>query len=88
MKRNTLMNTIINLAKFIMSEEEFSKFMVYLKMKLYARLRLFVEEILEDLETKFILYRDNTVLEAQIEKCKRLDVLVTDLYVDSLVTSP
>lgn len=85
-KKNNVINIIINLAKAIMSEADYNKFISYLKMKLYGRLRLFVEEVLEMLQAKAILYKNDPILEAQIIKCRRLDVLVTDLYVDKLVS--
>ena len=87
-KENNIMNLIINLAKFIFSEVEFNKFISYIKLKLFNSMRMFVEEKLEYLETKYILDRENAVIEAQIDKCRRLDAVVTDLYIDNLALTP
>ena len=84
-KENTIITMIINLSKFIFSEIEFNKFISYIKLNLLAQMRLFVEEKLEYLETRLILYREDAVLEAQLHKCRKLDAAVTELYMDSLV---
>lgn len=87
-KKNDIITMLINLAKFVFSEVDFNRFISYIKLKLYTNMRLFVEQRLEYLETKYVLQRENAVLEAQIDKCRRLDAAVTDLCIDSLVSSP
>jgi hypothetical protein len=83
-KENKIITLIINLAKFIFSEVEFNKFFSYLKLNLYNAMRIFVEEKLGTLETKFVLNKEDAVIEAQIEKCRRLDTVITDLCISNL----
>lgn len=85
MKNKKIINIIINMAKFIFTQIEFSKFLSFLKLKMYNRLRIFVEEKLEFLETEFILYTNNLVIESQIKECKKLDFMVTEMYLNDLV---
>lgn len=88
MKKTNIINMMINLARFALDAVSFNTFMTYLSSQLYGKLRLFIEEKVEQLEVSVILSRDDDMLEAQLDKCRRLDVLVTDLYVESLVSSP
>jgi hypothetical protein len=83
-KNNNIIKLLINLAKFVFSEVEFNKFISFVKLNLFNSMRLYVEEKVEMLETKLVLYRDNAILEAQLVKCKKLDDIVTDLYIDNL----
>ncbi|MGK2861895.1 MAG: hypothetical protein ACSLE0_08175 [Chitinophagaceae bacterium] len=84
-KENKIIDLIINLAKFVFSEIEFNRFLSLIKLKLFNQMRIFVEEKLEYLETKLIISKNDTVLEAQLSKCRELDTVVTDLYIDSAV---
>lgn len=86
MKKNNIINLIINLAKFIFSETEFNKFLSFVKLKLYTNMRIYVEEKVKYLKTKVVLYKDNAIFEAQLKKSIKLDNIVTDLYINSLET--
>jgi hypothetical protein len=75
---------ITMLATFIFSDIEFKKLMSYLSLNLLNSARLYVEEKLELLETTVILFAEDAVINLQIKKCRKLDDIITDVYISSL----
>lgn len=86
MKKKTI-TLILNLAKFIFTDKEYNKLLSYVKLNLLNSIRIFVEEKLEFLEATLVLYKNDTVIEAQLKKCRELDTVITEEYMNSLVTS-
>lgn len=84
MKKNELLQKIINLASFIFEAIEFNRFMSYLKLNLINNLRIFVEEKLESLSLRQVIEPNSILLNKQIEKCIQLDSLITDIQLSNL----
>ena len=82
-----VMTLIISLCTFIFTDIEFNKLITYLRTKLYNSARLYVEEKLELLEATLILFMEDSIIEEQIKKCRRLDDIVTDIYINNLVVA-
>lgn len=84
MKKNELLQKIINLASFIFETIEFNRFMSYLKLNLINNLRIFVEEKLESLSLRQVIEPNSILLNKQVEKCIQLDSLITDIQLSNL----
>jgi len=78
------MNIIVMLATFIFNDVEFKKLMSYISLNLLNNARLFVEEKLELLEATIVLYTEDTVIKEQVNKCRKLEDIITDEYISSL----
>jgi len=87
MKEKKTFNLLLNLAKTIFDDEDYNIIVNYLNERSFNNLRLFVENKLERLKAKLILYKNDSVLEAQIERCEEMDTLATNLYIDNLAVT-
>ena len=77
---------VLNLASFIFDDVEFKRLISYINLELFNNARLYVEEKLEYLETTLVLYLEEGVTQSKIQKCRKLDDLLTEEYINSLNT--
>ena len=73
-------NQIINLSKFVFSDQEYNKAMIYLKSNNLNNLRLFIDEKYEYLDALCSLDSSDNVLGQQLIYCDELENIVMDAY--------
>jgi hypothetical protein len=83
--KKKVINVIKTLAAFIFNDVEFKKLMSYISLNLLNNARLYIEEKLDLLEASIVLNKEDIVIKLQVEKCRKLEDIITDQYISSLI---
>jgi len=83
--RKKIKTLISYLASFIFEDVEYKKLMSYITLKQEHKAITLVDEKIGYLEATKVLYREDSVLEYQIQQCIKLKEVIEKVQLQSLV---
>ena len=82
---NKTIKKILALAMLTFNDEQYKKITYLINAKWYNELRVYVEDLLENLELRAMLDSDNIDLKKEIKLCGQINDLVTHEYVEHVL---
>ena len=78
---SSIKEEVKNLCQFIFKDKDYNNIMQNLRKNNIAIIRLFIEDYIEKVSVDLVNNPNDTVLQNEMNMCRRLDSIITDLYI-------